>query len=726
MIKLNPQQYEASQALQGAVMVLAGAGSGKTRVLTQRISNLIDSGIYPHNILAITFTNKAATEMKNRLSATCDVKGMTICTIHSMCSRILREDADKLGYSKNFTIYDSTDSKRVIKKIAKKCISDSETAEKVASAVESAISKAKNEGMDYEDYVTMGGLMTVDSNGELVSTVAREYKQQLLNSDSMDFDDLLFNVYTLFKKFPEVLQKYRNRYKYISVDEFQDTNVVQYMIFRQLSGENGNIFVVGDDDQSIYGWRGARSDNMHKFKRDYKDVKVFYLEQNYRSTKKILTVANNLIKKNENRFDKTLWTDNTEGVKVENYTARDEADEARYVLQQVVALRSRGYKYSDFAILMRINALSRSFEQECMSYGVPFKVFGGFKFFERKEIKDVMAYLRLVVNHNDNEAFLRAISTRKGIGDTTIAKLTDYAERNGKSLLDSVYTVEESGLFTKTIAFKLADFGQMIKILTETAKTQPMEKVVSQAVTLSGLTLDLRTEEERSRAENLNELCLSASEFAENNPNATLLEFLESTSLKSDLDDMDDGDYLSIATIHSAKGLEWRVVFVVGMDEGIFPSNRALLDLAQMQEERRLAYVATTRACERLFVTHTSSRFLYGNRQYTTPSRFFADIVGEPQRTQRYDEDGVPMFEIPAPSTKYVASTASQRTIIVPSTKRNDQNTLAGLKVGQKVRHQTYGEGMILNISNGNADVVFATAGKKVLNLKYAPLTPVD
>ena len=337
-----------------------------------------------------------------------------------------------------------------------------------------------------------------------------------------------------------------------------------------------------------------------------------------------------------------------------------------------------------------------------------------------------MAYLRLVVNHNDNEAFLRAISTRKGIGDTTISKLADYAERNGKSLLDAVDSVEDSGLFTKTIAFKLADFGQMIKILVETEKTQPLEKVVSQAVALSGLTVDARTEEDRSRAENLNELCLSAAEYAENNPDAGLLEFLESTSLKSDLDEMDDSDYLSIATIHSAKGLEWRVVFVVGMDEGVFPSSRALYDSLQMQEERRLAYVATTRACERLFVTHTNSRFLYGNRQYTTPSRFFADIVGEPQRVQRYDDDGVPMYDIPVRTDKFVASTASSSTIVTPATKRNDLKTVSGLKVGQKVTHQTYGEGMILNITNGNADVVFTTVGKKVLNLKYAPLIPID
>jgi len=716
MIQLNPQQYQASNALDGAVMVLAGAGSGKTRVLTERIKNLIQSGVYPHNILAITFTNKAAIEMKNRLNATCDVKGMTICTIHSMCARILREDADKLGYTNKFTIYDTTDSKRVLKKIAKKRVLDTELADKIANSVDSILSKTKNDGILLEEYLNQNGV-TFDENGELIAVVAKEYQKQLVESNSMDFDDLLFNVYRLFKTNPQVLQKYTNRFKYINVDEFQDTNTVQYEIFKLLAGTNGNVFVVGDDDQSIYGWRGAKADNMQKFKREFKDVKVFYLEQNYRSTKKILNVANKLIKKNESRFDKTLWTENDDGVRVENYSARDEADEARYCLQQISALTSRGYKYGDFAILMRINAISRSFEQECLSYGIPFKVFGGFKFFERKEIKDVVAFLRLVVNPNDNEAFLRAMSIKKGIGDTTLNKLSLYAESVGKSLFDSLKDIEDAGVFTKTIAFKLADFYNTINDLTIVATQDSLSSAVVKAVQASRLTTDLKTEEDRSRAENLNELCLSASEFEENNPDATLLEYLESISLKSDLDEMDEGNYVSIATIHSAKGLEWKVVFVVGMDQGIFPGIKASMDLlGAMQEERRLAYVATTRAMERLFVTHTQSRFLYGTRQYSPPSVFYTDIVGEPQRAQRYDQDGVPMYDNVYTST----------TVVSPVTKINDNKIISGLKTGQKVMHKTYGEGMILGVQNGNADVVFPSVGKKTLNLKYAPLTPID
>ncbi len=723
MTDLNPQQKIASEALHGAVMVLAGAGSGKTRVLTQRIGNLVNSGVYPYNILAITFTNKAASEMKSRLSDVCDVRGMTICTIHSMCSRILREDADQLGYSKSFTIYDSADSKKVLKKLAKKYISESEKADKIVAEAESVLSKSKNEGISVEEYCSKE--IGFSDNDDVVKKVVKGYQQQLRESDCMDFDDLLFNVYTLFDKFPQTLEKYRNRYKYISVDEFQDTNTVQYLIFKQLANLDGNIFVVGDDDQSIYGWRGAKADNMRRFKNDYKDVQVFYLEQNYRSTKKILDVANNIIKKNDDRFDKTLWTQNAEGVRVENFTAVDESHEARFCLQQISALLERGYKYGDFAILMRVNAISRAFEQECMNYGIPFKVFGGFKFFERKEIKDVVSYLRLAVNKNDNEAFIRAISTKKGIGDKTIDKLSDFASSIGKSLFESIPHIQESGIFSKTLCFKLEDFYNAIENLRQIALTQPIDQVAVQAIKISELITNITTEEEASRAENINEFYVASTEFAKDNPEATLLQFLESISLKSDIDEMDESNYLTIATIHAAKGLEWKVVFVVGMDDGIFPGNKAIFDLYQMKEERRLAYVAMTRARERLFLTHTQVRYLYGSRHQMLPSRFFSDVVGEPQRVQRYDEDGVPMYDV-SPKSTTSSTVGASGSAPLYSSKVTVKKSEIGFKVGQKVMHQMYGEGIILKISNGNADIAFQSVGKKMLNLKFAPLNPLD
>lgn len=734
MINLNPQQKEAANALEGAVMVLAGAGSGKTRVLTERIGNLVNGGVLPYHILAITFTNKAATEMKERLADTCSTRGMTVCTIHSMCARILREDADKLGYSKNFTIYDATDSKRVVKKLFKRFYphEDSKAAEKYASETLTVLSSVKNDGLSPSDGLD-DDLLCFCSDAEIVKKLVVEYQKQLKLSDCMDFDDLLLNVYVLLRDNGEVLDKYCQRYRYISVDEFQDTNTVQYKIFRLLAGDDGNIFVVGDDDQSIYGWRGANADNMQKFKKDYPYARVFYLEQNYRSTKKILEVANNLIKKNDGRFDKTLWTENNDGVRVENYSARDESDEARFCIQQVAALLNRGYRYGDFAILMRVNALSRSFEQECMSYGIPFKVFGGFKFFERKEIKDVTAYLRLVVNPSDDEAFLRAIGTRKGIGDATLAKLSSYAAEKGVSLLASLLTVKSDGVFNKGTGEKLCAFGNDIRNLQNTSLTETVGQTVNAAITLSGLTTESRTDEDRSRIENLNELALSASEFATDNPDADLTDYLESISLKSDIDEMNADDYLSIATIHAAKGLEWKVVFVVGMDDGVFPGNRAMADLNQMKEERRLAYVAVTRARERLFVTRAQRRFLYGEWKYMVASRFFKDVVGEPQREQRYDADGVPTFDVmPLSSSVKANSTMTYNESSFGVTQRVSQTakpistSAQSLKAGQKVYHKLYGEGMILNVNNGNADVLFVSVGKKTLNLRFAPLQPID
>lgn len=734
MINLNPQQKEAANALEGAVMVLAGAGSGKTRVLTERIGNLVNGGVLPYHILAITFTNKAAAEMKERLADTCSTRGMTVCTIHSMCARILREDADKLGYSKNFTIYDATDAKRVVKKLFKRFYphEDSKAAEKYASETLTVLSSVKNDGLSPSDGLD-DDLLCFCSDAEVAKKLVVEYQKQLKLSDCMDFDDLLLNVYVLLRDNGEVLDKYRQRYRYISVDEFQDTNTVQYKIFRLLAGDDGNIFVVGDDDQSIYGWRGANADNMQKFKKDYPSARVFYLEQNYRSTKKILEVANTLIKKNDGRFDKTLWTKNNDGVRVENYSARDEADEARFCIQQVAALLSRGYRYGDFAILMRVNALSRSFEQECMSYGIPFKVFGGFKFFERKEIKDVTAYLRLIVNPSDDEAFLRAIGTRKGIGDATLGKLSSYAAEKGISLFASLSTIESDGVFNKGTGEKLRAFGNDIRNLRNTSLTETVGQTVNAAIALSGLTAESRTDEDRSRIENLNELALSASEFATDNPDADLTDYLESISLKSDIDEMNADDYLSIATIHAAKGLEWNVVFVVGMDDGVFPGNRAMADLNQMKEERRLAYVAVTRARERLFVTRAQRRFLYGEWKYMVASRFFKDVVGEPQREQRYDADGVPKFDVmPLSSAVKTNSTMTYNessfgvTQRVSQTARPISPSAQSLKAGQKVFHKLYGEGMVLNVNNGNADVLFVSVGKKTLNLRFAPLQPID
>ncbi len=691
-------------------MVLAGAGSGKTRVLTNRIANLIAKGVSPYNILAITFTNKAANEMKERLFNTCDTRGMTVCTIHSMCASILRVQSNKLGYNSGFTIYTDTDTKRVLKRIIKEKNSDA-----LINRAQYLISLAKNSGATIGEFVEEAKIV-LESDGEALSQILLSYEKSLKDSNAMDFDDLLLNTYILFRDYPSVLSKYRERFRYISIDEFQDTNAVQYKIFMLLSGKEGNIFVVGDDDQSIYGWRGADADNMMRFKRDFPNVQIFYLQQNYRSTKKILEVANAVISKNDNRFEKKLWTTNADGVRVENFSASNEMEEARFVLDNIQGLVRRGScKFSDFAILMRMNALSRVFEQECLSYGVTYKVFGGFKFFERKEIKDATAYLRLIINPYDDEAFFRTVNTpKRGIGNVTLAKLKDFARTKSTCMLHSLRDIEEENVFNTSTSIKLAEFYQLINYLSEASQKLTLPELVLSTLTQSKLLDYAQKNTDESTLQNLNEFIHSAAEYYSANPEGSLLDYLESISLKSDLDDMDNNDYVTIATIHSAKGLEWKTVFVVGLDEGIFPSNRAILDLAQLQEERRLMYVAATRAKERLFVTRANSRFMYNERKYMTASRFFKEIAGEPSVTARYDADGVPLHN---------SSVLSPTENAVRALKQNSEQLTSAFKPGQKVMHKVYGEGMILTVDNGKADVAFKTAGKKTLALKYAPLS---
>jgi DNA helicase-2/ATP-dependent DNA helicase PcrA len=710
MITLNEEQQKAAEALNGAVMVLAGAGSGKTRVLTKRIENLIESGVSPYNILAITFTNKAANEMKERLFHNYDTHGITVCTIHSMCALILRAEADKLGYKQGFTIYTDTDTSRVLKRLVKETNNDT-----VLDRAEHYISMAKNSGATISQFIDEANI-SGEAEGEDLARVLIGYEKSLKESNAMDFDDLLLNTYILFRDFPSVLNKYRERFRYISIDEFQDTNAVQYKIFTLLSGKEGNIFVVGDDDQSIYGWRGADADNMMRFKQDFPDCQIFYLQQNYRSTKKILDVANAVISKNENRFEKKLWTTNPDGVRVENYSASNEMEEVRFVLDNIQGLIRRGsYKYSDFAILMRINALSRGFEQEFLSYGVPYKVFGGFKFFERKEIKDATAYLRLIINPYDDEAFLRTVNMpKRGIGDVTLAKLKNFARSKSTCMLYALTDIEEEGLFNASTTNKLTDFYALVTHLFEASKQMALPQLVLTTLTDTRLLSNAQNGDDDSAAQNLNEFIHSAAEYYSANPNGSLLDYLESISLKSDLDEMDGNNYVTIATIHSAKGLEWKSVFVVGLDEGIFPSNRAILNLAQMQEERRLMYVAATRAKERLFITRAASRFMYNERKYMTASRFFKEIVGEPPVNMRYDADGVPLH------TNSVLSPSENS---VTALKQNPEEVTSAFKTGQKVLHKVYGEGIILSIQDGKADVSFKTAGKKTLALKYAPLS---
>lgn len=701
--QLNEEQLKAVYCIDGPVLVLAGAGSGKTRVLTNRIAYMVETGINPENILAITFTNKAANEMKNRLNEfDCHSERMTISTIHSLCAKILRYDGDKLGYHSNFSIYDDQDTDKVLKTLYEKHYIDDD---KIKKTIARHISTAKMYGMTSDQY-------RKDIGGDYIDTacdVFDEYNSILLSSNAMDFDDLLYNVYKLFKGFPSVLDYYQEKFKYISIDEFQDTNKVQYDIFRMLSEKYRNLFVVGDDDQSIYGWRGADVNNILFFTDDYKDAKVFKLEQNYRSTQKILEVANLIISQNSVRYEKKLWTNNDSGVRIELFQGFTENDEAYYVVSQIRAfVDNNRAKYSDFAILMRVNALSRNFEQECMKYGIPTKVFGGFKFFERKEIKDLTAYLKAINNPFDNEALLRIINTpKRGIGDTTQNKLKELSMDFGISITQVLSDFDNLEVFSSGIRTKLIEFYNLYSALCNEKDKNDLVTFVEKVIKMTHYRQIFEGEDDIERAMNIDEFVQATSEFCQDNENANLSEFLQSMSLISDIDKGENTDSVTLATIHSAKGLEFNTVFIVGLDDGLFPIKRAIYDNKEMQEERRLMYVAITRARQRLYLTRSKSRFLYGERSGTLTSRFYKEIeqMLRPQEVTKYDENGVPTTE---------------RTVfrkVAPH--MSDVNRY---NVGDIVKHSTFGEGIILSINGENGEIAFNGIGKKTLALKYAPL----
>lgn len=710
-LELNAQQQAAANCLEGPVLVLAGAGSGKTRVLTERIANLVDSGVNPYSVLAITFTNKAANEMRERLYARTPQAGrMTISTIHSMCALILRMDGEQLGYRRNFSIYSDNDSERVLKRLFKELGFDDE---KLLKRAPYHISACKNSGISAEEYEK--DYLGASDDGEKLYKIMTEYNKRLFESNAMDFDDLLFNVYRLFREFPETLEKYQRRYSYVSIDEFQDTNRVQYEIFKMLAASHRNIFVVGDDDQSIYGWRGADANNLFKFRTDFPDAEVFKLEQNYRSTKKILDAANKIISLNENRFQKTLWTQNEDGVRVETYTAYSENEEAAYVVQQISNLVSFGkYTYSDFAVLMRINALSRVFEQEFLKYGLPFKVFGGFKFFERKEIKDTAAYLRILDNESDDEALFRIINTpRRGIGDTTVERLKRFASVNNISMLEALRRADSAADISSAAKIKLREFAGLLDELKRMSMEMPLDRFVRSMVEFTHLrACEEKTEAEINRVLNIDEFVSAVEEFCKDNPQAGISEFLQSVSLQSDLDKLNASDNcVSLATVHAAKGLEFKVVFVIGLEDGIFPISRAVFEADEMAEERRLMYVAVTRACNRLYLTRARSRFLNGSRKETYPSRFLREVEEfvrpEKAEERKSDENG-----------GYITNRHGAAPLRTPLSGEQ----IGKFKVGMKVNHKIYGRGIILDVKDGNADVAFDAVGKKTLSLKIAPL----
>ena len=591
---LNDKQREAVLDTEGYVLVFAGAGSGKTRVLTSRIAYLVEEkGVRPSNILAITFTNKAADEMKTRLvDILGDIGGMWVSTIHSMCVKILRTNASRLdGYDANFSIYSEIDKSNVLKRILQSMNLESD---KYLKNAKYYISDCKNKDISPEEFKRT---CTVADAGTYAQ-IYYVYDEELKRSNAFDFDDLLVKTYHLLSDDAEVREYYSQKFQYIHIDEFQDTNEIQMSIARMLSAGHGNLFVVGDDDQSIYGWRGAEIKNILDFERTFRGAKVHKLEQNYRSTKNILKLANKIIAGNSVRKQKELWTDNDDGEKVEVKIAPDGEEEATYVALKIRQAINQGASPRDFAVLMRVNALSRGFEQEFIKYGIPYKVFGGFKFFERKEIKDLAAYFRVLTNPLDNESLLRIINVpKRGIGDKTIETLRAYATDYDLSIFDGLCDADKLPL-AASARNKLTDFRKLISKLTTATQVMPLRDIFNEVVEKTAFLsqFDENTEENHSKKMNVSEFQNSIEEFAKLNDGASLSDYLNSITLSSDTDEIEDGNFVSIATIHAVKGLEFPTVFVSGLEEGIFPLSRASENISDMEEERRLMYVAITRA----------------------------------------------------------------------------------------------------------------------------------
>ncbi len=733
--KLNEEQIKPVLDTEGAVLVIAGAGSGKTRVLTTRIAYLVlEKGIDPSNIMAITFTNKAAGEMKERLKSLIpNVEDMWVSTIHSMCVRILRRDIDKLGYDKNFTIYDETDKDRVLKRVFEELNLD---ADSLLKSAKNAISTAKNDGLTPEEWRKANPYVRF---ADEIEQIFKSYENSLFHSNALDFDDLLVKTNELFIKNPEVAKYYSSKFQYVHIDEFQDTNSVQFSIARHLSMENGNIFVVGDDDQSIYGWRGAKVENILNFEDVFRGAKIYKLERNYRSTKKILQLANCIIKNNTGRREKVLWTENPDGVKIETFVANDENNEATFVALQIKNLMARtDLSYKDFAVFMRVNALSRAFEQEFMKYGIPCRVYGGFRFFERKEIKDILSYLKIVNNNNDDESFLRCVaSPKRGIGDKTLRELREFCQSVGISLYEGLFRLEQTTI-SASAKTKLYNFGRLLDSFIEFSKNNKVTALIEKILETTGFEEQFaeKTEENTSKLYNISELKNSAEQFEKDNFNTNLADYLNSVTLSTDVDDINNDDAVTIATIHAAKGLEYKCVFVAGLDETILPISRSVDDEEELEEERRLMYVAITRAMERLYLTRAMSRYMYGRREYMVQSRFLreAQTVLAPQKPMEkkeysrensynyniYDDD-----KTPTTSSGY-SSNYAKSFLQNNQPKQVNKVEVSKYKSGTKVRHLKFGDGIVIAVkgdaNNLIVDVAFKGVGIKSLSVKFAPM----
>ena len=732
---LNPMQREAAEHVDGPLLVVAGAGSGKTRVLTHRIAHLISNhGVSPMNILAITFTNKAAGEMKHRVESLIGpvAKSMWVSTFHSACVRILRVSAERLGYPKTFSIYDQADAQRLTGYVIRDMGLD--VKHFTPRAVYAVISNWKNELVS----PTQAAERAVHIFDRKHSDIYREYQERLLKAGAMDFDDLLVNVVRLFRMHTDVLASYQDRFKYILVDEYQDTNIAQNEIVLSLAARHHNVCVVGDTDQSIYAFRGADFRNIGQFEDAFDEVSVVVLEQNYRSTQNILDAANAVIAQNFSRKPKELWTETDPGDPIVRFHADDEGDEAAFVARTMQTLRTGGRQWGDMAVFYRTNPQSRVVEEIFMRFGVPYKVVGGTRFYDRREIKDAVAYLRVVTNPLDEVSVKRVLNMpKRGIGDTSISRLDLFAREENISFFEALRRAGDAGVSGAA----RRGIESFIAVIDEVAgqEEQTPGALFEAVLEKSGYLAEFDNEnsvEDAGRLENLGELVSSAKEFAQ------VDEFLEQVSLVADADDLSDDDKVIMMTMHAAKGLEYPVVFIVGVEEGLFPHSRALVDANELEEERRLAYVGITRAQERLFLTHAWSRQQFGTTQYNPPSRFLEEIPEEliehqgnvqnrpKARTTRDDDWGGRKVSSFDPDDEFrerqvdAAMAAGRSAAQRPPQPTNSQEI--GLRVGDTVEHSVFGEGIIIDITGSGdkteAVINFREKGRKHLLLAWAPL----
>lgn len=717
---LNEEQFKPVVDTEGAVLVLAGAGSGKTRVLTHRIAYLIgEKNVNPYNILAITFTNKAAGEMKSRIHDITGYSDMWISTFHSFCARVLRNDIEKLdmGYNTHFTIYSESDSSKIVTRIVKEL--GLEENGNVKKNARWHISNAKNGGKSPAEYRK---LMNFDMNAEYIEQIYSRYEEILQKNNALDFDDLLLKTIILFKDHADVLRKYQDRFRYIHIDEFQDTNKIQYILIKMLAKLHGNLFVVGDDDQSIYGWRGADIRNILEFKESYPDCKIYRLEQNYRSTGNILNLANKIIDHNKSRTGKVLWTEAPEGAKVDYRCLQDETSEADFVLGRIEYLiQQEGYKHSDFAILVRINSITREFEERLRLHSIPYKLVGGFKFFERKEIKDYLAYMSIIINPNDNENIMRVINVpKRGFGATAQAKFTFACNQEGISYFDGVMNFEKLDLPTAAKR-GLSEFRDCLLDLIA-IKHFSIDEFAQNSKDIINFNreYDSKSEEDLNKLDNIDELIASMVKYKNDNPEANIETYMQSVSLISDTDVLDDDNYVTIATVHGVKGLEYKTVFIVGLEDKLFPLIRDNTTDKDIEEERRIMYVAVTRARERLYLTSAKSRYRFGQREWNVISRFIQE--GELIKKSNTEPTYAPKVDLSNYMTDKSNDMFGMSKLETPKTIENYNE----FKVNTKVRHARYGVGVITEITGENGKISFPQLGVKMFNLRLAKLEIVN